>query len=82
MPSKIDKKINYLTFGFKETGDLKYLFKLNRILSEYLSNSVEDYLEENEYDISEVKESVLKASIWTQDNTSQTDLTYRVGCKD
>jgi hypothetical protein len=78
----IETEMNYLIFGFKETGDATYLFKLNRILTEFLNDVLEDYLEGDGYEVSEKKESVLKALIWTQDNTLKTDLTYRIGCQD
>jgi hypothetical protein len=78
----IETKINYLVFGFKETGDVDYLFCLNRILTNYLDNAVDDYLEESEYNVSQVKETILKAFNLIQGNTLESDLPYRVGCKD
>jgi hypothetical protein len=78
----IDTEMNYLIFGFKETGDATYLFKLNRILTEFLNDVLEDYLESDGYEVSKPKESVLKAFNWRQDNTLKSDLIYRIGCQD
>lgn len=78
----ITNQINFLTFGFKETGDATYLFRLNRILTEFLDSVLEDYLECDGYEVSNQKESVLKAFNWIQNNTLRTDLTYRIGCRD
>jgi hypothetical protein len=78
----IDTEMNYLIFGFKETGDATYLFKLNRILTEFLNDVLEDYLESDGYEVSKPKESVLKAFNWMQDNTLKSDLIYRIGCQD
>ncbi|WP_296683953.1 hypothetical protein [Flavobacterium sp.] len=73
---------NYLIFGFKETGDATYLFKLNRVLTEFLEDVLDDYLESDGYEVSKPKDNVLKAINWRQDNTLGTDLGYRVGCQD
>jgi hypothetical protein len=78
----ITKEINYLTFGFKETGDATYLFKLNRVLNDFLQDVIGDYLEADGYEVSKPKDCVLKAFNWTQDNTLKTSLTYRIGCQD
>jgi hypothetical protein len=78
----ITKEINYLTFGFKETGDATYLFKLNRVLNDFLQDVIDDYLEADGYEVSKPKDCVLKAFNWTQDNTLKTSLTYRIGCQD
>lgn len=78
----ITTEANYLLFGFKETGDATYLFKLNRVLTEFLDDVIDDYLEADGYEVSKTKDCVLKALNWTQDNTLKTSLTYRIGCQD
>lgn len=78
----ITTEMNYLIFGFKETGDATYLFKLNRILNDFLSDLVDDYLEEGEYEVPKDNNSVLNRFNWTQSSTSGNDLTYRIGCRD
>jgi hypothetical protein len=75
-------EMNYLIFGFKETGDATYLFKLNRILNDFLNDVIDDYLEYDGYEVSKPKDSVLKALNWTQDSTSRSFHSYRVGCQD
>ncbi len=78
----ITTEANYLLFGFKETGDATYLFKLSRVLTEFLDDVIYDYLEGDGYEVSKPKDSVLKAFNWTQDSTSGTYLSYRIGCQD
>ena len=78
----ITTEMNYLIFGFKETGDATYLFKLNRKLNDFLNDVIDDYLECDGYEVSKPKDCVLKAINWTQDSTSKTSLTYRIGCQD
>lgn len=78
----ITTEMNYLIFGFKETGDATYLFKLNRILNDFLSDLVDDYLEEGGYEVPKDNNSVLNRFNWTQSSTSGNDLTYRIGCRD
>ena len=78
----ITTEMNYLIFGFKETGDATYLFKLNRILNDFLSDLVDDYLEDGGYEVHKDNNSVLNRFNWTQSSTSGNDLTYRIGCRD
>ena len=67
----IATQMNYLIFGFKETGDATYLFKLHRILTEFLDDVIDDYLD-NEQDC------VLEGFNWKEDNTLKADLIYHI----
>ena len=75
-------EMNYLIFGFKETGDATYLFKLNRILNDFLNDVIDDYLECDGYEVCKTKDSVLKALNWSQDSTLGKNHSYRIGCQD
>jgi hypothetical protein len=78
----ITTQMNYLIFGFKETGDATYLFKMNRILNDFLNDLVEDYLQDDGCEVPEANNSVLNRFNWIQSSTSGNDLTYRIGCQD
>ena len=78
----IATQMNYLIFGFKETGDATYLFKLNRILNDFLNDLVEDYLQDDGCEVPKENNSVLNRFNWIQSSTSGNDLTYRIGCQD